>query len=171
MKLPVVRGIRLLGIRLLVAVVTSTVLFIPLGAQEEAAAATVLRVPQDHPTIQAAIDAAVSGDTVLVSPGTYVERIDYRDKEITVESTDGPATTIIDGNQTAGVVRRNLWRRDRVARTLRATGADRREQHDRRQQRSARLSGARRRVRCRDEAHQQHFGGIWLADRARVRGQ
>lgn len=33
------------------------------------------RVPQDHKTIQSAIDASVSGDTILVSPGQYAERI------------------------------------------------------------------------------------------------
>jgi parallel beta-helix repeat protein len=93
------------GIRWLVlAVVTSGVLLVPLGA-EDAAAATVRRVPQDYPTIQAAINAAVAGDTVLVSPGTYVERIDFQEKEITVESTDGPTSTIIDGNQAGVVVR------------------------------------------------------------------
>ncbi|HEV2784195.1 MAG TPA: right-handed parallel beta-helix repeat-containing protein [Actinophytocola sp.] len=76
---------------------------VPLPAEGTAAAA-VLRVPQDHPTIQAAVDAAAPGDTVLVSPGTYVELIDFLGKEITVESTDGPATTIIDGNQAGTVV-------------------------------------------------------------------
>jgi serine protease len=89
---------------LLITVLMSGVLLVPVGGQE-AAAATVRRVPQDYPTIQAAIDAAVAGDTVLVSPGTYVEQIDFQVKEITVQSTDGPASTIIDGNQSAGVVR------------------------------------------------------------------
>lgn len=37
--------------------------------------AQILRVPSSYPTIQAAVDAAGYGDTVLVSPGTYLENI------------------------------------------------------------------------------------------------
>jgi hypothetical protein len=69
----------------------------------KAAAASVLRVPQDYPTIQAAIDAAVAGDTVSVSAGTYLERIDFHAKAITVQSVSGAGSTIIDGGG-AGVV-------------------------------------------------------------------
>jgi hypothetical protein len=68
--------------------------------------ATIL-VPADYPTIQAAIDAAVNGDTVLVSPGTYVENINFIGKAITVRSDLGPEVTIIDGNQADSVVRFN----------------------------------------------------------------
>ena len=68
------------------------------------APAATVRVPADQLTIQQAIDAAINGDVVLVSPGTYFERIDYRGKAITIQSTDGPAQTIIDGNNGGLVV-------------------------------------------------------------------
>ena len=58
---------------------------------------SVILVPDDYPTIQEGIDAAVNGDTVLVSPGTYVENIDFLGKAITVISSNGPEVTIIDG--------------------------------------------------------------------------
>lgn len=52
---------------------------------------------QAYATIQSGIDAAVSGDTVLVAPGTYFENIDFHGKAITVTSSDGAAVTIVDG--------------------------------------------------------------------------
>ena len=69
-----------------------------------ASAATVQHVPQDYPTIQAAIDAAASGDTVLVAAGTYAEHMDFHAKQITVESASGADATIIDGGGTGVVV-------------------------------------------------------------------
>jgi hypothetical protein len=49
------------------------------------ALAATLRVPKDHGTIQAAIDAAQPGDTVEVAAGRYSERITLKPK-ITVRS-------------------------------------------------------------------------------------
>lgn len=73
-----------------------------------AALATVVTVKQDgsgdFTTIQAGINAASNGDTVLVWPGTYFENIDYLSKNISLASlylTSGNLnyinTTIIDG--------------------------------------------------------------------------
>jgi len=61
------------------------------------AKAATIHVPNDQPSIQAGIDAALSGDTVMVHPGTYSENIDFRGKPITVTSLQGAAVTIIDG--------------------------------------------------------------------------
>jgi parallel beta-helix repeat protein/predicted outer membrane repeat protein len=60
--------------------------------------AATIHVPGDQPTIQAGIDAAADGDTVLVAPGTYVENIDFLGKAITMISEQGPEVTIIDGS-------------------------------------------------------------------------
>lgn len=59
--------------------------------------ADVLNVPTDYTTIQAAIDAADPGDTVLVADGVYNEAIDLLGKAITVESVNGAESTMIDG--------------------------------------------------------------------------
>lgn len=64
---------------------------------------TTIHVPGDYPTIQAAINASSSGDTILVDPGTYIENL-FIDKDITIESTGEPSETIIDGNGASEVI-------------------------------------------------------------------
>lgn len=62
-----------------------------------------IHVPEDYPTIQEAIDAAVDGDTVLVNDGTYEEAINFLGKAITVISVNGPEVTIIDSGPLVGL--------------------------------------------------------------------
>ena len=62
--------------------------------------AATIDVPNDQPTIQSGIDAAKDGDTVLVADGIYRGEgnvnIDFRGKQIAVESLSGAEATIID---------------------------------------------------------------------------
>jgi len=55
----------------------------------------VLRVPQDYATIQAAVDAASAGDTVLVMHGTYFETVRLKSGIRLLGS--GAAGTVLDG--------------------------------------------------------------------------
>ncbi|HYC00961.1 MAG TPA: choice-of-anchor Q domain-containing protein [Candidatus Limnocylindrales bacterium] len=79
------------------------------GAAAVASAATI-HVPAQHTTIQAALDAAGAGDTVLVAPGTYVEKIHFPSSgspgsPIVLQSSGGAAATILSG---AGVPGDNI---------------------------------------------------------------
>lgn len=70
--------------------------------------AATIRVPQDHKTLQAAIDASQSGDTITVAPGKYPERIRLKPGIILrsagddTKGTDGlkrAEATVIDGGK------------------------------------------------------------------------
>ncbi len=76
----------------------SDTVFLDVIASEPINIAGAIKVPGDQATIQNAIDVAVNGDTVLVSPGTYVETLNYQGKAITLISEFGPALTVIEGS-------------------------------------------------------------------------
>ena len=85
----------MLRLRLFLALIIAGSLTLPL----QAATITVADDGADYTSIQAAVDAAVSGqDEVVVSPGTYLEAINFNGKAITLRSQSGdPTDTIIDG--------------------------------------------------------------------------
>src|SRR3990172_9042870 len=61
--------------------------------------ATIINVPADYPEIQGGLLACLTGDTVLVSAGTYVENIVWPNTQgIYLKSESGPDVTIIDGS-------------------------------------------------------------------------
>ena len=66
-------------------------------------------VPDDYPTIQEAVIAAVNGDTIMVKPGEYIENITIKSKNITLCSQDPydediVSNTIISGGGNGPVI-------------------------------------------------------------------
>lgn len=65
-----------------------------------AAASTVaadLKVPADYPTIQAAVDAAQTDDTIHIAPGVYTEQVQIHSKQLTLIGQPG---TILRATET-----------------------------------------------------------------------
>lgn len=69
-----------------------------MGVWETPRPVMVLEVPGAFASIQAAIDYAIDGDTIIVVAGTYYENINYLGKDIVLVSESGPELTIIDGS-------------------------------------------------------------------------
>ena len=99
-----------------VAVLWAPVTFAPTSASS----AALITVPTDAPTLQAAVDVARPGDTILVEPGTYQPVIITGDKAgVTIEAAEVDDPPIIQGvrnfdgdgvrvDQQDGITLRNL---------------------------------------------------------------
>ncbi len=90
---PTTARISLLGVALLC-----------IGSSSQALTRTV---PIQYPTIQAAITASISGDTIVVSNGVYSQfgdvNIDTLGKAITIKSTGGAGSCILDGGNASQI--------------------------------------------------------------------
>jgi parallel beta-helix repeat protein len=65
---------------------------------------TVIYVPDDYPTIQAAVDGASPGDTIIVRDGTYTENVAVHKDRLTIESENGADSTIVQAANPDGHV-------------------------------------------------------------------
>lgn len=95
------------------------------------------RVPQEYPTIAAALDRAPAGTVIEVSPGRYPEAVAVHDgqHDITIRGTGtSPADVVLDGEGTRatgiaafapGIRIESLTVRDYTARGVFLSGADR----------------------------------------------
>ena len=98
-----------------------------------AGAPMTISVPEDHETIQAAVDAAEPGALILVSPGVYNEDVDVTTDDLTIRGLDRN-TVILDGEFTlengirvleaSGVVVENMTARNFTSNGFFWTGVD-----------------------------------------------
>lgn len=72
-----------------------TFLFLIFSIQIQAQ--VTINVPEDYATIQAALNSAENGTTIIVGPGVYNENINWPGKNsITLQSSQGRNQTTID---------------------------------------------------------------------------
>lgn len=71
----------------------------PLVVTSVEASPAIIYVPDDYPTIQAAVVGASPGDTIIVRDGTYTENVDVN-KSLTIQSENGAALTTVQASNT-----------------------------------------------------------------------
>ena len=66
--------------------------------------AATLNVPADYATIQAAVNAAAAGDTILVQSGTYYENVNVN-KQLTLQGVDsGSGLPVVDAGGSGSAI-------------------------------------------------------------------
>jgi len=80
--------------RVAVVLLLSMLLFV---LSSGVASSNVLYVPDTYDTIQAAVDNASNGDTIIIKNGTYLENV-VVNKSITITSESGPSYTTVNAS-------------------------------------------------------------------------
>jgi hypothetical protein len=91
------------------SIVTSNRLALPclsaLIATASASFAADLHVPGDFATVQAAHDAAIAGDRIILAPGIYPAEDWQISKAVTIMSLSGPLSTVVSGEAKGAAAR------------------------------------------------------------------
>ncbi|MDQ3623668.1 MAG: right-handed parallel beta-helix repeat-containing protein [Verrucomicrobiota bacterium] len=74
-------------------------------SRAQISAGALITVPDPTFSIQSALNSANPGDTVLVGPGTYNERLDLTTKQVFMLSLSGSEATTIDAGRSGAVIR------------------------------------------------------------------
>ena len=89
---------KVLGIGLVIALIGAMVGGLPSPVKEvQANPGNITWVPDNYSTIQAAVDNAISGDTIIVRNGTYTENV-VVNKRLTIQSEKGAANCIVSAS-------------------------------------------------------------------------
>ncbi|PKP59793.1 hypothetical protein CVT91_06160 [Candidatus Atribacteria bacterium HGW-Atribacteria-1] len=75
-------------------IIINIAIIITIISQVEALADTIY-VPDNYSTIQAAVDAASPGDTIIVRDGTYTENVNVNKDHLTIRSENGAEVTVV----------------------------------------------------------------------------
>lgn len=71
--------------------------------------ATIINIPADQPTIQAGLDIATEGESVIVAEGIYFENIGWPETNGIKLIGTSKENCIIDGNSNNSVISYELW--------------------------------------------------------------
>lgn len=81
------------------------VAFVGALALQHPSQAADLLVPSEFPSVQAAHDAAVAGDRIVLEPGTYAASDWQLSKSVTITSASGPIATIVTAETKGAAIR------------------------------------------------------------------
>ena len=86
---------KIFGIALVLVMIVGVIVGSPSVVSQLGASPATIYVPDSYPTIQAAVDAASPGDTIIVRDGTYTENVDVNKDHLTIQSENGADSTIV----------------------------------------------------------------------------